>query len=158
MTQTITVTDELYHGLQQYAQELHVAPDLLAQRWLRQALQLQQYPDLEWRDGPGGPRVGIKGAAIDVYTVVGYVQAGYTPQALVTEILPQLTPTQIATALRYYADYPQEIDQVLADNEPNASRVCLQRMVDTVGFGTITRPRNAGQLFHEERATYDVEP
>lgn len=122
MTQTISLTDDLYQGLQQYAQELQLAPDLLAQRWLRQALQLQHYPELEWRDGPGGRRVGIKGSAIDLYTIVGYVHAGYSPQVLVTEILPQLTPTQIATALRYYAEYPQEIDQILADNEPDAAQ------------------------------------
>ncbi|MBU0705529.1 MAG: hypothetical protein KKC18_16895 [Chloroflexi bacterium] len=54
--------------------------DALAESWLKQRLDLGRYPELKWRYGPGGWRVGIGDTAIDVYTVVGYSQIGYSPQ------------------------------------------------------------------------------
>ncbi len=61
---------------------------------------------MSWRQGPGGWRVGIEGTALDVYTVVGYAQAGYGPQEIAEEMLPGLSPEQVRAALRYYAEYP----------------------------------------------------
>lgn len=157
MNRTITLSDDIYHSLQQFSQELQMAPDALAQHWLRQTLDLQNFAELEWRNGPGGRRVGIKGSAIDVYTVVAYVQAGYTPQELAVELLPQLTARQIATALRYYAEYPQEIDQILAASEPDAAKERLERMVGRTGYGVICHSAPSSNLLHEERPDYDAD-
>jgi len=68
---------------------------------------------MEWRQGPGGWRVGIRDTAIDVYTVVGYSQAGYSPQEIASDLLPRLSLEQVRAALRYYAEYPDEIEHTL---------------------------------------------
>jgi uncharacterized protein (DUF433 family) len=77
--------------------------------------------------GPGGWRVGIKGAVIDVYTIVGYSRAGYSPQEIADELLPRLSPEQVRAALRYYAEYPDEVDQILAESETEAVKAGLYR-------------------------------
>jgi len=90
-------------------------------------LDLERYPELEWHQGPGGWRVGIKSSAIDVYTVIGYSCAGYTPQEIADDLLPRLSAEQVQAALRYYAQYPDEIDQILSESETEASKAQLYR-------------------------------
>ena len=122
MEHTITVSEETYAALQRQATRSQQSPDRLAENWLKQHLDLERYPELEWREGPGGWRVGIKGTAIDVYTVVGYSRAGYNPQEIAGELLPRLSIEQVGAALRYYAEYPDEIDRVLAESETEAAQ------------------------------------
>jgi uncharacterized protein (DUF433 family) len=138
MERTITVSEHVYAALQRQAEQTHQSLDTLAENWLRQHLDLERYPELEWRQGPGGWRVGIKGTAIDVYTVVGYSQAGYSPQKIASELLPRLSPEQVRAALRYYAEYPDEIDQILAESETEASKARLYRSLGTEIYRRLT--------------------
>ena len=117
---TITVSEQLYIALQRQATRSRKPVHALVENWLKQHLDLERYPELEWRQGPGGWRVGIKGAVIDVYTVVGYSHAGYSPREIADELLPRLSLEQVRAALRYYAEYPDEVDQILAESEPDA--------------------------------------
>jgi uncharacterized protein (DUF433 family) len=132
MERTITVSEHVYAALQRQATRSRKPLDTLVEDWLRQHLDLKRYPELEWRQGAGGWRVGVKGTAIDVYTVVGYSQIGYTPQEIASELLPRLSPEQVQAALRYYAEYPEEVDRILAVSETEASQARLYRTVGPV--------------------------
>jgi len=122
MERTITVSEQVYAALQRHAERSRQALDTLAENWLRQHLDLERYPELEWRQGPGGWRVGIRDTAIDIYTVAGYSHAGYSPQEIASDLLPLLSLEQVRVALRYYAEYPDEIEQILADSKANTSK------------------------------------
>ncbi|HEX9926223.1 MAG TPA: hypothetical protein VGD99_26435, partial [Anaerolineae bacterium] len=67
MTYTIKVSKDVYAVLQQQAMYQQTQADQLAEGWLKQHLNLAAFPDLEWRQGAGGWRIGVKGTAIDVY-------------------------------------------------------------------------------------------
>ena len=95
---------------------------------------LERYPELEWRQGPGGWRVGIQGTAIDVYIVVGYSQTGYSSQEIAAELPPRLSTEQVRAALRYYAEYPDEVDQILAAGETEAVKARLHRSLGPAGY------------------------
>ena len=138
MERTIAVSEQVYAALQRQAARTHTPVESLAENWLKQHLDLERYPELEWREGPGGWRTGIKGTATDVHTVVGYSRAGYSPQEIATELLPRLSIDQVATALRYYAEYPIEIDQILAEGESEAVKRQLERAVGPLGYRRLT--------------------
>lgn len=44
---------------------------------------------------------------------MGYIKAGYGPDDLVNEILPQLTLAQVYDVLSYYEDHRVTIDELL---------------------------------------------
>jgi uncharacterized protein (DUF433 family) len=144
MERTITVSEHVYAALQRQAKRSRQSLDTLAENWLRQHLDLERYPELEWRQGPGGWRAGIKGTAIDVYTVIGYSQTGYNPQEIASELLPRLSLEQVRTALRYYAEYPDEIEQILVQGKAEISKARLSEETgQTVEKARhLTRPRS----------------
>jgi uncharacterized protein (DUF433 family) len=154
MGRTIRVSDQVYSGLQRQAARRSQSLDDLAEHWLRQHLDVERYPELDWRQGPGGWRVGIKGTAIDVYTIVGYARAGYDPQEIAAELLPTLAPEQVHEALRYYAEYPDEIDQVLAESRPEASKAWLYRTLGPEGYRRLTGSSDTPRVIQEAHARY----
>jgi uncharacterized protein (DUF433 family) len=142
MERTIKVSEQLYAALEQEATR-HLEPvDTLVESWLKQHLALEQYPELEMRQGPGGWRVGIVGTAIDVYSVVGYIHAGFSPQEIAVELLPVLSSEQINRALRFYAEYPDEINEILAESEFGTVMAQMYRALGAENFNKLTG-RNA---------------
>ncbi len=71
----------------------------------------------------------IKGTRIGVDVIVGYTQAGYSPQEIATDVLPHLTLAQVYDALSYYEDHRAFIDSSLQTHSSEAWRERLrQRM------------------------------
>ena len=154
MERTIAISEEIYAALEREASQHRQDADTLAEGWLRQHLNLDKFADLEWRQGAAGWRVGIKGSAIDVYTVVGYSQAGYSAQEIAGDLLPQLSREQVGSALRYYADYPDEIDRILAESEPEAIKARLYRSLGPTGYRGMTGETEEPARIQEARARY----
>jgi uncharacterized protein (DUF433 family) len=155
MEHTITLSEQVYLALQRQASRSRKPLDTLVESWLRQHLDLERYPELEWRQGPGGWRVGIKDTVVDVYTVVGYSRAGYSPQEIVAELLPRLSLEQVRAALRYYAEYPDEIDQALAEGEAEPVKARLYRSLGSAGYHRLTGLSDQPRAIREARARYD---
>ena len=157
MTHTITLSKPVHTALQKQAAFVHSSPDSLAERWVQQRLESEQYPELTLRHGASGWRMGIKNSAIDVYTVVGYSQAGYTPQEIADEMLSTLSVAQVRIALRYYADFPDEIDHMLSLNTPDISKTRLYRSLGPALYYQITGSTTPPRIIAEERAPYQNE-
>ena len=155
MEHAITLSEETYAALQRQAARSHQSPDRLAEDWLKQHLDLERYPELEWREGPGGWRVGIKGTAIDVYTIVGYSRAGYSPQEIAGDPLPRLSLDQVGAALRYYAEYSDEIDRILADTETEAAQTQLKRALGPTAYHRLTGSPPQPGVTREPPADYN---
>lgn len=154
MGQTISISEQVYTALQRQAERSSKSLDALAELFLKQHLDIERYPDLEWRQGPGGWRVGIKDTAIDIYTVVGYSRAGYSPQEIAEDVLPQLSLQQVHAALRYYADYPGEVDQILAENETETSKAWLYRTLGPAAYRRLTNSSGIPRAIREADARY----
>lgn len=65
--------------------------------------------------GVCGGRPIIDGTRITVKTVVGWVRIGMSPQEIIRDYA--LTAAQVADALAYYEDHPEEIDAEFAEEQ-----------------------------------------
>lgn len=85
---------------------------------------MEDHPGVVFRDGPSGRRAALAGGP-DVWEVISTLRgtglAG--EQAIVaTAEWGALTPAQVRTAVRYYADFREEIDERIAFNEHESER------------------------------------
>lgn len=157
MKRTITISEALFLALQHLAEHRQESVDSLAEIWLKQLLRLDRYPGLEWREAVGGWRVGLKDTAIDVYTIVGYIHSGATPAEIANELLPQLSLDQVRVALRYYADFPEEIDRILAESVPEAIKARLYRTLGPQDYYRLTGTTQTPHRIREDRAKYQTD-
>ncbi len=84
----------------------------LARTLLEEGLRMEAHPGIVFRPGPGGRRPGLAGGP-DIWEIVRVFQGIETRgEEAVRQIavLSGLTPSQVRTALGYYAEYPDEID------------------------------------------------
>jgi hypothetical protein len=94
----------------------------LAERYIDEGIRMEEHPGIVFRDGPAGRRPGLA-AGPDVWEVIG-VLGGARKRGeaaiLYTADYLNLTPTQVRTAVGYYAAYPTEIDEWIARNDEEA--------------------------------------
>jgi hypothetical protein len=96
----------------------------LAERYIDEGLRMDEHPGIVFRDGPTGRRAALA-AGPDVWELMRFWRglSSKGPAAIrKTSKLLNLTPLQIETALRYYADYPDEIDERIRLNEEEGKR------------------------------------
>lgn len=136
MERTITISDRLYRALQREATRRHRTPDTLAEEVLTQEL-LPQHPHVELIAGPDEPRAVIRGTRVGVEVIVGYTRAGYSPEAIAVEVLPQLTPAQVYDALSYAHDHP-ELLAAFDENTVAAWQARLQTRLDPEAYARLT--------------------
>jgi hypothetical protein len=96
----------------------------LAERLVEEGLRMEEHPGIVFRDGPTGRRAALA-AGPDVWELVRFVKGvrgrGATVVNKAARLL-DLTPLQVETALRYYADYSDEIDDRIRLDEEEAER------------------------------------
>lgn len=97
----------------------------LAERYIEEGLRLETHPGIVFRDGPTGRRAAVAHGP-DVWEVIPVVRnvGGQGEQAL--EQAAQrldLTLAQVHAAARYYAEYRDEIDARIRDNEELAAHL-----------------------------------
>lgn len=85
---------------------------------------MEEHPGIVFRDGPTGRRAALA-AGPDVWELVRFVKSldvrGAAARRETADQL-NLTPLQIETALRYYADLPDEIDARIRLDEEEAQQ------------------------------------
>lgn len=90
----------------------------LAERYIDEGMRMEDHPGIVFRDGPTGRRAGLSGGP-DVWEVIAAVRASGLDgeEALAsTAEWTNLAPAQVRSALRYYAEYRDEIDERIARN------------------------------------------
>jgi hypothetical protein len=95
-----------------------ISKSRLAERYIDEGLRMEDHPGVVFRDGPTGRRAGLAGGP-DVWEVIGTVRASglHGDSALAaTAEWGNLSLAQVRTAVRYYAEYTQEIDQRITRN------------------------------------------
>lgn len=92
-------------------------PSGLAQRLVDEGLRQAEHPGVEFKEGPSGRRAALT-LGPDVWEVVRVLrevdERGETAIDAAAELL-HLTPARIRVAMRYYGDYPAEIDAEIAE-------------------------------------------
>jgi uncharacterized protein (DUF433 family) len=98
----------------------------VANMFIDEALKSHEHPGVVFRPGPTGRRAALIGGP-DIWEVIAALNA-IREEGSEAELLPELaevtglTRAQVAVALRYYAAYPDEIDERIALNDAVAER------------------------------------
>jgi len=95
-----------------------------AERLIDEGLRMEDHPGIVFRDGPAGRRAALA-AGPDVWEVIETLQGtGLSGERAVaaTAEWGNLTPIQVRAAVRYYADYREEIDERILLNRQEAER------------------------------------
>lgn len=101
----------------------------VANMFVDESLRAHEHPGIVFRDGPTGRRAALAGGP-DVWEVIGPLgpireeAPGLEGDDLAAELssVTGLGREQIRTALRYYAAYPDEIDERIAANAEATER------------------------------------
>ena len=97
----------------------------LAERYIEEGLRAEKHPGIVFRDGPAGRRAGLVGGP-DVWEVVGALRsAPERGEARVAALVERVgvSEAKARAAIRYYSEYPEEIDAWIAANNAEAERL-----------------------------------
>ncbi len=103
----------------------------LAQRYIDEGMRLDRHPGIVFRDGPAGRRPVVVGGP-DVWEVIAAARsAPERGDELVSALAARVGSSleKIRIAVRYYAEYPHEIDRWIAivDEEAEQLEQTLER-------------------------------
>lgn len=94
----------------------------LAERYVDEGTRMDEHPGILFRDGPTGRRAALASGP-DVWEVMATLRSGEAKgdEAVVSvaELL-NLTDLQVRTAVRYYSDHSEEIDERIKRNVEQA--------------------------------------
>jgi uncharacterized protein (DUF433 family) len=98
------------------------------ERLADEALRCQRFPGISFREDDWNRRAWVMGTALDVWQIIEALQ----DFGSVAKMLPEtyLTEDQIKTAVAYYKEYPEEIDQFIAENRRPIEE--LRRLYPTI--------------------------
>jgi len=95
-----------------------------AERLIDEGLRMEDHPGIVFRDGPSGRRAALANGP-DVWEVIETLQntdqKGEAAIAATAES-GSLTPAQVRAAVRYYADYREEVEARIRLNREEADR------------------------------------
>jgi uncharacterized protein (DUF433 family) len=98
------------------------AANAIANELLEEALKMRRCPGIIFSQGVTGRRARVAGTGVEVWEVVyEYQIVGKDVKAL-KKALPHLTERQLIAALNYYRAYPEEINDLIQDNEAITSK------------------------------------
>lgn len=106
------------------AQRRGEAKARVAERLIDEGLRMEDHPGIVFRDGPAGRRAALAGGP-DVWEVVETLKdSGLTGEQAIeaTAEWGNLPQAQVRIAVRYYADFRDEIDKRIAHNGEEAER------------------------------------
>ncbi len=109
----------------------------LAERYIEEGLRADSHPGIVFRDGPAGRRAGLISGP-DVWEIIGALRTvpekGEKRVVALAERLG-LTEPRVRAAIRYYTEYPADIDAWIAANDADADKLdaALERERELLG-------------------------
>jgi hypothetical protein len=127
---SVRFDDRVLSRLDRYVREHPgTSSSSVANMFIDESLRAYEHPGIVFRPGPTGRRAALSGGP-DIWEVVAALHAiraedpDLKGQALVSELatVTGLSPDQVSVAVRYYAAFPDEIDERIANNADVAER------------------------------------
>lgn len=106
-------SSDVLDRLQRRSEQAGISRSRLAERYVDEGTRMDEHPGICYRGGPTGRRAGLIGGP-DVWELMQALREGKAKgDAAVTETaeLLDLTEAQVRTAVRYYAAYPEDVDE-----------------------------------------------
>lgn len=107
--------------LDERAHEIRETRTGLAERYVEEGLRMDEHPGIGFADGPAGRRAILLGTGLDVWEVVDTVKQNRGSVEAAARYL-ELPLSTVRTAIRYYAGFPSEIDDLLARRDAIGER------------------------------------
>jgi hypothetical protein len=124
-SQPIRIESETLDALRERSTQTGEPIVRLAQRYIDEGMRLDRHPGILFRDGPAGRRP-IVVCGPDVWEVIAAARsASERGDELVNALAERIgaSPEKIRIAVRYYAEFPDEIDRWLAMVDEEAERL-----------------------------------
>jgi hypothetical protein len=102
----------------------------LAQRYISEGMRLDGHPGILFRDGAAGRRAVVIGGP-DVWEVIAAARSAPERGEQLVGALAERTGSpveKIRSAIRYYGEFPDEVDRLIAANEQEAAQ--LERVLE----------------------------
>jgi len=98
------------------AKQIRETGTALAERYIDEGLRMDEHPGIAFADGPAGRRAVVAGSGLDVWEVIETLRQNRNSLDTTARYLERPVPT-LRPAVRYYAAFPDEIDDRIAVNE-----------------------------------------
>jgi hypothetical protein len=124
-SQPIRIESDTLDALRQRSVQTGEPIVRLAQRYIDEGMRLDRHPGIVFRDGPAGRRPVVAGGP-DVWEVVAAARSAPERGDDLVEALSSrvgASAEKIRSAVRYYAEYPEEIDRWITAVEQEADRL-----------------------------------
>ena len=113
---------DVLERLERRSEQAGTSRSRLAERYVDEGTRMDEHPGIVFRGGPTGRRAALAGGP-DVWeamqTLKGGKSRGEAAVAATAKLL-DLTESQVRAAVRYYAAYPDEIDERIRRNVEDA--------------------------------------
>jgi hypothetical protein len=136
-SEAIRIDSDTLRGLRQRSAQSGEPIVRLAQRYIDEGMRLDRHPGILFRDGPAGRRPVLVGGP-DVWEVIAAARsATERGDKLIAALAKrlQVTPEKIRIAVRYYSEYPDDIDGFIdrVDQEADQLQQVLEREQQLLG-------------------------
>jgi hypothetical protein len=124
-SQPIRIESETLDALRERSAQTGEPIVRLAQRYIDEGMVLDRHPGIVFRDGPAGRRPVVAGGP-DVWEVIAAARsAPERGDELVSAVAERMgaSPQKVRIAVRYYAEYPDEIDDWITMVNEEAERL-----------------------------------
>jgi len=121
---SIRMSERTHARLGEHARRRGEAKARTAERLIDEGLRIEDHPTITFRDGPAGRRAALAGGP-DVWEVIDTLKGTRLTgeEAIVaTAKWGSLSPSQVRSAVQYYADFADEIDEWIQLNRQEAER------------------------------------
>ena len=115
-------TEATLSRLEARAHEIRETRTGLAERYVEEGLRMDEHPGVGFADGPGGRRAVVLGTGLDVWEIVATVRQQPTGSTQAAARYLEVPAGVVRAAVRYYAAFPAEIEDVLDRKRAIAER------------------------------------
>ena len=124
-SQPIRIESETLDALRERSAQSGEPIVRLAQRYIEEGMRVDRHPGIVFRDGPAGRR-GVVVGGPDVWEVVAAARsAPERGEELIGALAERIgvPGEKIRIAVRYYAEYPEDVDRFIAAVEEEAEQL-----------------------------------
>ena len=125
------VTDQL---VSEEAKRTRRTKGAVVEALAEEALRTRRFPGIAFRGSDWDRRPWVIGTALDVWEIASASRSYGTAREMASAT--DMTEPQIRLALAYYAEFPEEIDAAIAENERSLAEFQRQYpTIDTIDVG-----------------------
>ena len=110
---SVRVSAPTFEELERRRRELAESRNALTERYIAEGVKMDEHPDIYFREGALGRRAALIGTRLDVWQVMDTVRNSDNSAEEAAKYLG-LPVSKVRAAVRYYAAYRDEVDELAA--------------------------------------------